>query len=76
MTEQNDNVIDFDGVTRLDLSPDRVLEKAKGKLEGVVTMGYTKEGDIYFASSYSDGGTVLWLMESCKKMLLEIDDIE
>ena len=39
-------------------------------------MGYTKEGDIYFSSSYADGGTVLWLMEICKKMLLDINIVE
>jgi len=76
MTEKNNNVIDFTGVTKLDLCPDRVLEKGKGILEGVVTMGYTKEGDIYFASSYADGGTVLWLMEMCKKMLLNINALD
>lgn len=67
-------VIPFTGITRLDLPPDRILDGAKGKLEGVVVMGWDHEGNEYFASSYADGGTVLWLAERMKKMLLEAKD--
>jgi hypothetical protein len=66
-------VIPLGGVTKLDLPVDKVLEAAKGELEGAVVMGYTKEGEIYFASTYADGGEVLWLLEQCKKQLLEVD---
>lgn len=65
------NVVTFRGITKLDLPPDRILEDALGKLEGVVILGYTKEGDEFFASSYADGGNVLWLLERLKKQLLE-----
>jgi hypothetical protein len=66
-------VVTFTGVTKLDLPPDRILADAVGKLEGVVILGYTKEGDEFFASSYADGGNVLWLLERLKKQLLEAD---
>ena len=66
-------VIYFNGITRLDLPPDRILEEAKGTFEGVVLLGWNNDGKMYFASSYSDGGTVLWLLEQCKKALLDID---
>lgn len=62
-------VIPFTGITRLDLPADRILEGAAGKLEGVV-IGYDHEGEMYAASSYADGGTVLWLLEKCKRSLL------
>ncbi len=65
-------VIPFKGITKLDLDPDTILENNKGKLEGVVIMGWDKNGNEYFASSYADGGTVLWLVERLKKALLEI----
>lgn len=65
------DVVTFSGITKLDLPPDRILEDAIGKLEGVVILGYTKEGDEFFASSYADGGNVLWLLERLKKQLLE-----
>lgn len=70
------NIIPLECITRLDLPPDRILEAAIGKMEGVVLMGWDKEGELYFASTYADGGTVLWLMEQCKMRLLEpeIDD--
>ncbi len=67
-------VIPFKGITKLDLDPDTILENNKGKLEGVVIMGWDKNGNEYFASSYADGGTVLWLVERLKKALLEIAD--
>lgn len=71
-----DNVVPFGGVTRLDISPEVVLKAAMDKLEGVVLAGWTKEGDIYHASSIASGPEALWLLELCKKHLLEIGDQE
>lgn len=68
------NVITLTGVTKLDLPPDRILEAAIGQLEGVVIIGYDLEGNEYFASSYSDRGKILWLLERMKKMLLEMNE--
>ena len=68
------NVIQFNGITRLDLDPDMVLENSKGTLAGLVILGYGKDGSEYFASTYADGSEVLWLLERCKKMLLEVPD--
>ena len=67
-------VIPFTGITTLELDPDRVLEEAKGKLEGCVVIGFDDDGDLYLASSYADGGTLLWLLESCKQKLMRVDD--
>jgi len=61
-------------LTSLDLPADRVLEAALGELENVVIVGFTKEGDEYFASSVADGATALWLLERCKKRLLDAPD--
>ena len=66
-------VIPFTGITRLDLSPDIVLENLKGKLEGFVLVGYTTDGEEFFSSTYADGGTALWLMERSKTALLSQD---
>lgn len=63
-------------MTTLDLTPDIVLENLKGKFEGFVVMGYTPEGEEYFASTYADGGTALWLIERCKRALLNNGDTE
>jgi hypothetical protein len=65
-------ILDFTGITSLDQDPERVLAKAAGQLLGVVVVGYDQDGDFYFASSYADGGEVLWLLEVAKKKLLEI----
>jgi hypothetical protein len=71
----NSNVVDFTGVTRLNLDPVRVLNAAvKTELTDVVILGYDKDGDEYFCSSVADGATVLWLMERLKKLLLETPD--
>ena len=69
---KQDKIVSFPGITSLDLPPDRVLREAIGKLDGVVVMGYEKgeDGEEYFASSYADGGDVLWLLARCKKKLL------
>lgn len=61
----------FNGITRLDLPPDRILEQAAGKLQGVIIIGYDIDGNFYAASSYADGGNAMWLLEVCKKRILE-----
>lgn len=67
-------IIPFTGITSLDLNPDQILEQSKGKLEGVVILGVLEDGEgTYFASSYADGGTVLWLLEILKLKLLTVD---
>ncbi len=66
-------VIPFGGITTLDLDPDQVLENCKGELEGVVLLGWDKKGEMFFSSTYADGGTVLWLLEQCKTRLLAVD---
>lgn len=65
------NVVPLGNVTHLDLPPDRVLEDAVGKLEGVVIVAWDKEGEEYFASSIAAGDEVMWLLERCKQKLLE-----
>ena len=69
-------VIQFTGITKLNLDPDTTLENLKGKFEGFVIMGYTNEGEEYFSSTYADGGTALWLLERCKRALLSHGDTE
>lgn len=67
-------VVDLNVITTLSLDPDRVLKKAIGKLERVVIVGRTKDGDEYFASSEADGGCVIWDMERAKLKLLRLAD--
>lgn len=67
-------VIELDLPTRLNVPPDRILKAAVGKLDGVLLIGFDKEGEPYFASSYADGGDALWLMELCKLALLTAGD--
>lgn len=68
-------VVNLPCITTHNLSPERVLSAAlEADLEGVVVLGYTKDGEAYFASSYADGGSVMWLMELMKRELLKIAD--
>ena len=66
-------IIEFNSLTKLDIPVNRILKKAKGELEGVVILGFDNDGEEYFASSYADGGTVLWLLERCRRELLSDD---
>lgn len=69
------NVIQLGNVTRLNIPTDRVLDGAKGTCsDGVVVLGYDDDGSFYFASSIADGGSVLWLLELCKKQLMEVTE--
>lgn len=62
-------VIPIGTLTSLDVPVERVLDNAR-ELEGVVVLGYTKDNEYHFASTYADGGTVLWLLEKLKQRLL------
>jgi coenzyme F420-reducing hydrogenase delta subunit len=65
-------VVPLGCVTYLDLPPDRILDAAKEHgMDGVIVIGFDLDGNQYFASSYADGGTALWLLEKCKAALLE-----
>jgi len=64
-------IIPIGGVTKLDLPVDRILENSKGQYEGLVLIGFNKDGEVIAASTYADGGTVLWLLEACKIKMME-----
>ena len=64
-------VVPIGCITYLDMPPDVILDSAKGRMEGVILVGFDTDGELYFASSYADGGTVMWLLEMTKKRLLE-----
>lgn len=69
------NVVNLPCITTHDLSPERVLTGAlAADLDGVIVMGYAKDGEVYFASTYADGGNVMWLMEWAKRQLLKQAD--
>ena len=60
-------------ITTLNLPTERVLKAAiKKSLDGCVVIGLDMDGELYFASSWADGGTVLWWMEKAKFALLRI----
>ncbi len=63
-------IIPFGGITKLDLDPDLILENNKGQYEGLVILGWDKDGNERFVGTYADGGTVLWLLERCKQKLI------
>jgi len=65
------NVITLPVITRLNLDPDRTLENLKGKLGGFVIAAFDKDGELFFSSTYADGGDALWLIEKFKQALLE-----
>lgn len=68
----SDNVIPLNNITKLDLPPDRVLQSAVGQMDGVVLLGWDKNGELYFASSIADGGEVNWLLDKAKMALLNV----
>lgn len=71
----NENVVQFNGITKLDLPAERIIAAAANAgLTDVVIIGYTESGDEYFAGSVADGGAVLWMLERAKMALLRIPD--
>ena len=67
-------VLPFTGITKLDIAPDDILGAANGQLASCLLIGYDHEGDLYVASSSGDRADSLWLLECCKKLIME--DVE
>lgn len=69
------NVVELDTMTKLDLPPDRILEKAREHgLENAIVIGWSdKEGRLYFASSLASAADTLWLIEMARNELLDSD---
>lgn len=69
------DVVEFTGITTLNLDPQRVLQSAIAEgLSEVVIVGFNADGSEYFSSSVSDGGDVLWHLERAKTKLLRMAD--
>jgi hypothetical protein len=61
-------------ITTLDVPTERILDAAKeAELQSAIVIGVDKDGELYFASSFADGGAVLWWMEVAKKRLMEAE---
>jgi len=70
-----DNVINLPVVTTLDLPAERVLQEAlNADLDGVVVIGYGKDGSEYMASSIAGGPEVNWLLDRCKSRMMAFDE--
>jgi hypothetical protein len=67
----------FPGITSLPTDPDRILESAMGKLETVVMVGITEDGEFYFASSDPDAAQATWhLQRGIYRLNQMVDDME
>ena len=73
MTDEptSNNIVRFTGLTKLDLEPDTILQKAIGELKEVLIIGTTKDGNQYLASSSADAKNMLWHLETAKYMIME-----
>ena len=72
MSNKDENLVDFDGITTLDIEPDKVLKGGiKAKMKVAILIGVLENDDLYFASSLGDTTKVLWLLEIAKKDLLD-----
>lgn len=53
-------------------NPDNVLEQAIGEYDSVLTLGYTKDGDMQVRASLNlTQSDINWMIDSLKKDMLE-----
>ena len=70
----DDNVVEFPGLTSLDISVDKILTAAtEMDLKQCVIVGRTQDDNIFFAFSMGYGPDVLWLLERAKQILMDTD---
>lgn len=66
-----DNVISLVKTPEPELSPDDVLEAAKGQLENVVVLGENKDGTYWVSASLDEISEVVLHIEVAKRTLLD-----
>ena len=60
-------------VTTLDVDAERVLKSAlQSNLKGCIVIGTDLDGKPYFASTWADGGDVLWQMKIAELRLMGV----
>ena len=71
-------IVNFPGITKLDISPERILANAaEQKFSGVIVIGYLEDGSEYVSSSYADGGFVVWhCIRTIHKLMRIADEAE
>jgi hypothetical protein len=67
-------VIDLGNITKLDLPPDRLLQKAMGELTEVVILGMTPDGKEWFAASKADASNTIYHCHRAIHKLMKIID--
>ena len=73
----SDNVVSFGGLTKLPLSPERILNAAlEQEFARVTVIGVAESGEEYVASSTSDCGAILWDMERARHLFMKNADAE
>lgn len=71
----DDNVIELDLITSLDIPPERVLKRAlEASLTSALVLGYKDDGTFYFATSAASGPENLWLLERARHCLMLLAD--
>jgi hypothetical protein len=75
----SEDAVELGCITKLDLPPQKVLNYAlEHDLDSIVIVGYTKDGEEYFASSVADGAQAMYLLQrgiwSLNKMQDQIEE--
>ncbi len=69
------NVVPLNCITILPLTPERVLDAAKEKVDLVVVLGYEPgTTNLYFSSSTAELSVVLMLLERAKHQVMQMVD--
>lgn len=69
------DVVSLNIITTQKSRPDGVIEgAAEYGLTDVVILGFDKNGEFYFASSYADTGSVIYFLEKAKHELFKTED--
>ena len=70
LADTNNEVV----VTTDDIPADQVIMAAVGELKHVVILGYDRNDNEYFASSYASGPEVIWLLERAKNIIINASE--
>lgn len=68
----SENIIKFRPRDYID-KPDNLLDEAKGNYKTLVLIGWNAEDEFDARATVSDGGELLWLIESFKTKLMNGD---
>ena len=69
---EDDNVVQFKGLTKVKIPPAELLEKAKDwEMDTCVVLGWTEDGELKFGGSFSNVAEIYYMLSVARHEMMD-----